>query len=73
MRKIEVLLYTTGCPLCEALEKKFKDADVSYDICDDVDTMMDLGMTHVPMLRVGDKMMDYREAMEWIAAQDGGN
>lgn len=61
-----VKLYSTGCPLCIILTKKLDEIGITYEVFDDVDKMIEMGMTTVPMLEVDGKIMNYAEAMKWI-------
>ncbi|MBQ2396916.1 MAG: hypothetical protein II304_07790 [Bacteroidales bacterium] len=61
-----VKLYSTGCPKCIVLTKKLDSAGITYDVFDDVDKMIEIGMTTVPMLEVDGKIMNYKEAIDWI-------
>ena len=36
-------LYTTYCPKCKVLEKKLKDKNVTFDVVDDTETILDVG------------------------------
>lgn len=62
----EVILYTTHCPKCRVVEMKLKQKGVNYEECDDVDKMLSLGLTSAPCLQVGDILLDFVEAVEYI-------
>lgn len=61
-----VTLYTSKCPRCIVLEKKLNEAGITYEIFDDIDKMIEMGFTTVPMLKVDDKIMNFKEAIDWI-------
>lgn len=61
-----VKLYSTGCPKCIVLTKKLDSVGITYEVFDDVDKMIEMGMTTVPMLEVDGKIMNYKEAIDWI-------
>jgi predicted DsbA family dithiol-disulfide isomerase len=61
-----VKLYSTGCPKCIILTKKLDSAGITYEVFDDVDKMIEMGMTTVPMLEVDGKIMNFKEAVDWI-------
>ena len=63
---LEIVLFSTGCPKCRILERKLEDKHISYKIVSDVDLMGNLGIQHVPMLKVGETMMDFSEAIRWV-------
>lgn len=61
-----ITLYTTGCPLCRVLESKLAQKNISYETCTDVDQMMALGITHVPVLSVDGALLQMQDAMKYI-------
>ena len=61
-----VTLYTSKCPRGIVLEKKLDEAGITYEVFDDVDEMSKMGITTVPMLKVDDTMMNFKEAVKWI-------
>lgn len=65
----KIILYSTHCPKCTILEKKLKDKGVIYDEVNDVDYMVKLGFTEVPMLVINDRIMGFNEAVKWIMSK----
>lgn len=63
---MSVILYSTHCPQCMVLEKILKDNGIIYEEVNDVDMMKNKGLKSVPKLEVDDKIMDMKEAMNWI-------
>ncbi len=63
---MQVILYSTHCPCCEVLERGLRAASIPYETVTDTRKMIDLGMTHVPMLSVDGKMMNYLTALAWL-------
>lgn len=61
-----MVLYSTGCPICKILEKKLNEKGIDYKINTDVDYMLTLGITSVPILEVNGNLLKAKEAMEWI-------
>lgn len=61
----EIVLYTTGCPQCKVLKQMLDKAGVTYGNCSDIDVMMELGISSVPMLKVDGEMMNFQKAMQW--------
>lgn len=41
-------------------------AVIPYDIETDVDKMLAMDMTHLPMLRVDGNLMNYETALKWL-------
>lgn len=69
VKEEKIILYSTHCPKCIILEKKLKDKGVTYDEVNDVDYMVNLGFTEVPMLVVNDRIMGFNEAVKWIMSK----
>ena len=65
-------LYSTGCPQCGALKAMLDAKKYKYVVCDDVEKMLSMGLTAVPILEVNDQLMSFKEAVQWIN-QDGGD
>lgn len=66
MKNIPIILYSTHCPQCIILENMLKELNISYIENNDTETMIDMGFKSVPMLQVGDQIMNMKEAMAWI-------
>lgn len=62
----QIVLYTTGCPKCLILEKKLKDKNVNYEVCNDVDIMRDAGITSVPVLEICGKQLSFYDAVKYV-------
>ena len=60
-----VVLYSNGCPRCTILKRKLDEKGIDYSACMEVEEMLSLGITSVPVLKVDDKMMDFSEAVKW--------
>lgn len=63
---MKAVLYSTGCPRCEVLKKKLDSEGVEYEVCTDIDEMQKLGFMSVPMLKVGEKVYNYDEAVNHL-------
>ena len=67
---MKVVLYTTACPKCKILKSKLDDKGIEYEACNDVETMVNLGMTTVPVLVVDDgEPMNYSQSIKWVSEQ----
>ena len=62
----KIILYSNNCPRCKILKKKLDDNKINYEIIDDVDTMIDKGLSTVPALEINGRMLDFKEAVEWV-------
>lgn len=63
---MNVTLFTSHCPKCDTLNKELIKLGIPYETFDDVDKMVEMGFTTMPMLKVDDKIMNYMEAAKWI-------
>lgn len=58
------ILYSTHCPMCMAAKLLLAKKGIKYVEEDDIDKMQKLGITHAPMLDMGDgKLIDYKAMM----------
>ena len=65
----EVIVYSTGCPQCEALEQMRDRHQIQYPVCSDREKMLSMGLTHVPVLEANGTLMNFKEAITWIGAR----
>lgn len=71
---MKVVLYTIGCPKCNVLEKKMRMKGVQFEVCRDIPTMQELGITSAPRVRVDDgELMDFTKANKWINSLEALN
>lgn len=61
-----VTLYTTHCPRCQVLAAKMDNAGIKYEVCDDVDVMTQKGFMSVPLLEIDEKVLQFKEAIDWV-------
>ena len=64
-----IVLYSTGCPKCNVLIKKLDAKGLEYIIENNQDKIISMGITSIPMLRVDETLMDFKEAVDWIGAK----
>ena len=62
----KIILYSNNCPRCKILKKKLDDNKINYEIIDNVNTMIDKGLSTVPVLEINGRMLDFKEAVEWV-------
>lgn len=67
-----IVLFTIDCPNCKILERKLEQANIGYAVCRDKEVMREYGIDHLPVLRVDDKLMSFKEAIKWINNQGKG-
>lgn len=66
-------MYTTGCPNCRVLKALLDEKHIPYTENTSVDEMLSLGITKVPVLRVGDEIIDYGAAINWANTYKEGS
>ncbi len=64
-----ITLYSTGCPKCKVLKMKLDAKGIQYTVNSSTEDMTALGITQVPVLKVDETMMHFKEAVEWINNQ----
>lgn len=64
-----IILYSTHCPKCNILEKKLKEKNMEYQEINDIDLMINKGISSAPWLEVDGEMMDFNQAIKWINEQ----
>ena len=63
---MSIILYSTRCPKCRVLDAKLHLADSDFEVCEDIDKMESLGITSAPVLGVDDKLLTFKEAVDWV-------
>ncbi len=63
------VLYSTGCPQCNVLKEKLKDANIDYIEVTDTETILAAGITRIPVLEVDGIKMELGAANEWIKSR----
>lgn len=67
--KTLIILYSTGCPKCIVLKEKLDAKGIKYTINNNTEEMAALGITQVPVLRIGETLYPFKEANAWINQQ----
>lgn len=65
-----IVIYSTGCPKCKVLINKLNTKNIEYSVFNDVDKMIKMGITNVPILEVDDVRMEFKEANNWINSRE---
>ena len=63
---MKAILYSTHCPCCEALEEWLRQAEIEYAVVSDTEQILALGITHVPILEIDGRQMNYPAAIRWL-------
>lgn len=67
-----IVLYSTGCSACNTLKLMLKNAGVEYTENNNIDEMLALGISQVPVLSVGGELMSYDNAKIWVQSNNKG-
>lgn len=62
----EIILYSSGCPKCKILESKLNQKEIKYEHITDIEIMLEKGFLSMPMLQVGETIMNFTQANTWI-------
>ena len=63
---MNIVLYSTHCPRCVVLEKKLNQKRIDYNEVNDISIMEGKGFFFFFLLEVDGKIMDFKEANDWI-------
>ncbi len=65
-----IKIYSTGCPKCSVLLKKFDKNNIKYQIVSDIDEIKSLNITTIPMVLLDNgNLIDFNEAIKWLKEQ----
>ena len=64
-----VILYSTGCPMCNALKRQLEKKGISFETVTDEKVMHEKGLTAAPALEIEGKILDFTDAMSWVRGQ----
>lgn len=62
------ILYSTNCPKCNVLHKKLTNAGLDFEVTNDIEELMNMGITAAPVLKVDDEYLNFMEAVKWVNA-----
>lgn len=63
---MDVVFYSTDCPKCKVLKAKLDSKSIDYTVFNDIDRMVEMGITTVPNLMVNGKLMNFKESIDWL-------
>lgn len=67
-----IVLYSTGCSACNTLKLMLKNAGIEYTENNNIDEMLALGISQVPVLSVDGELMSYEDAKKWVQSNNKG-
>lgn len=62
----KIIFYTTNCPKCKILKQKLETASIKYEICEDTEKMIGIGIKSVPVLEINNTLLNFVDAVQWI-------
>lgn len=68
---MDITLYTTNCPKCKVLEAKLNSKEIEYKTETDQEVMINKGFMSAPMLEVDGRVMNYKQAVDWVNNLEG--
>lgn len=66
---MDVVLHSTHCPRCNVLKAKLEQKSVVFEENNDVELMMQKGLSTAPVLEVDGVLYQFKEAVKWIGEQ----
>lgn len=69
---MKIVIYKKqGCPKCKVLSQKLKLKGIEYEECFDIDKVVAMGADSIPQMQIdGGPLMNFKEANDWINAQE---
>ena len=62
-----MILFSTNCPQCKVLEKKLEQKGIKFEITNDIQELLDLGIKRAPILKIdADTYLNFSEAIKFI-------
>ena len=61
-----VTLFSTNCPKCRVLEQKLNQKNITFNIDNNMQEIIDQGFMSAPVLKIEDKYLDFKTAVDWI-------
>lgn len=65
-----IVLFSTGCPKCSILKKKLEQKGIVYQGNNSVEEMLGIGITQVPVLKIGSRLLEFADANDWVNKQE---
>lgn len=65
-----ITLYSTDCPKCKVLESKLDAKNIQYNIREDLDDLIERNIQSVPVLKIQNEFLLFKEAVDWVNEQE---
>lgn len=53
------------------LKQKLQQKNITFEICDNLDEILNKGFLTVPVLEIDGEQIDFTDAIKWVNAQKG--
>ena len=64
--KNKLILYSTNCPKCNVVHKKLTHAGLDFEVTNNIEELINMGITAAPVLKVDDEYLNFMEAVNWV-------
>lgn len=62
-----MILFSTKCPQCKVLEMKLEKKGIEFEICYDIQELVDMGIKRAPVLKTDDgKYLGFPDAIKFV-------
>ena len=58
--------HTENCPICKGVERLLSSKHIDYEDCMDINEMIKLGITNVPVLKVDDNILRGKDIYSYL-------
>lgn len=60
-------LFSTNCPQCKVLEKKLEQKGIQFEITNDIEELIKMGIKRAPILKTDDgQYLDFSNAIKYV-------
>lgn len=66
---MDLVLYSNDCPRCSVLKTKLENSKLDFKISNDMQKLIDMGFSTVPVLEANGVFMEFSEAFKFINEQ----
>lgn len=60
-------LFSTNCPQCKVLEKKLEQKGIQFEVTNDIEELIKIGIKRAPILKTDDgQYLDFSNAIKYV-------
>lgn len=67
---MKIILYTNHCPKCNILKKMLDDRNIEYSEFCDIEKMINMGLSDMPVLSIDGQMYNFHDSINWVKGID---